>query len=131
MKTPPRVLIVEDEALIAMLIEQQLKNLGCVSVFKTASAEDALVKTEREDFALDLINIHLSWSMDGSEVARVIGSRHVHHPVAFMNAFGDQACRDESMELRPLAFLEKPLSREDIEGLLHALEAEAASGADG
>ncbi len=131
MKTPPRVLIVEDEALIAMLIERQLKNLGCTSVLKTASAEDALAKTEREDFDLVFMDIHLSGPMDGIEATRIIGSRQEHPRVAFMTAFGDQACRDESMQLGPLAFLEKPLSRDDIEGLLNAWEAEAASGTDG
>ena len=131
MKTPPRVLIVEDEALIAMLIEMQLKNLGCARVLKTASAEDALVKTEREDFDLVLMDIHLSGPMDGIEATRIIGTRQKHPYVAFMTAFGDQACRDQSMELAPLAFLEKPLSRDDIEGLLNAWDTEAASGADG
>jgi CheY-like chemotaxis protein len=124
MKTAPRVLIVEDEALIAILIERQLKDLGCASVLKTASAEDALVKAGRGGIDLVLMDIHLSGPMDGIEAARIIGSWQEHPRIAIMTAFGDQASRDQSMSLMPLAFMEKPLSPEDIAALLRAWAAE-------
>ncbi|MEI6876492.1 MAG: response regulator [Spirochaetota bacterium] len=114
----PRVLIVEDEALIALLLERQLRSLGCDDIAKTPSGEGAVEKTGAAPFDLVLMDIHLSGKLNGIEATRMIMARATHPVIAFMTAFGDPASRKAALELDPLAFLEKPLGVENLKVLL-------------
>ena len=114
----PRVLIVEDEALIALLLERQLRSLGCVDVAKTPSGEGAVEMTGATSWDLVLMDIHLAGKLNGIEAARIIMARATHPAIAFMTAFGDPASRRAALELDPLAFMEKPLGVENLKALL-------------
>jgi CheY-like chemotaxis protein len=116
----PRILIVEDEALIALLLERQLKSLGCPGVSKTARGEDAVASVDREAYDLILMDIHLAGAMDGIEATRLILSRAEAPLIAFMTAFGDRAIREAAMSLDPLAFMEKPLTLDNLKAVIHA-----------
>src|ERR1700761_7215194 len=54
-----RILVVEDEAMIAMLIEDMLSDLGCVPVGPAYNAEQALelIRSERFDAAILDVNL--------------------------------------------------------------------------
>ncbi len=114
----PRILIVEDEALISLLLERQLRKLGCTEIRKTPSGEGAVELTLTQSFDLILMDIHLAKEMDGIEAAGIIMSRSAPPQVAFMTAFGDPSTRKAALDLEPLAFMEKPLVVENLRALL-------------
>jgi len=63
MSTPrpgTRVLIVEDEAIIAMTAEDMVEEIGCVVAATACSLEDALKAAERADFDIALLDINLN-----------------------------------------------------------------------
>ena len=84
-----RILVVEDEAIIAMDLAATLRNQGCVVIGTTSTGEDsiALAGAGRPD--LVIMDIRLRGSMNGLEAARVIKARW-GIPVVFMTAYGEE-----------------------------------------
>jgi CheY-like chemotaxis protein len=112
------ILLVEDEALIAMLLERQLRNLGCAQIRKEATGEAALASLETAGADLVLMDIHLAAELDGIQTARLMRQRHPALRIAFMTAYGTVALREAALSVQPVAFLEKPLARNDLGDLL-------------
>ncbi|TZG27494.1 response regulator [Sphingomonas montanisoli] len=54
-----RVLIVEDDAIIAMTAEDMLDELGCVTAATAATLKDALARAEDTDFDIALLDLNL------------------------------------------------------------------------
>lgn len=54
-----RVLVVEDEAMIAMLLEDMLSDLGCVPVGPAYNAEQALKLIQSERFDAAIVDVNL------------------------------------------------------------------------
>lgn len=82
---PLRILVVEDEILIALELESLLQDLGHEVVGIAASSEDAL--TLGQDLKPDLafVDIHLADGPSGIEVARHLAAQH-RVTVLFMTA---------------------------------------------
>jgi CheY-like chemotaxis protein len=118
--TEPAVLIVEDEALIALLLDRQLRRFGVKRVDQTPSGEGAVVAAAAQDYDLVFMDIHLAGAMSGIEAAALIMDRPAHPDIAFMTAFGDAASRAAAVALRPAAFLEKPLTAQAVRDVLAA-----------
>jgi DNA-binding response OmpR family regulator len=66
-----KILIVEDETMVAMLVEDMLMDLGHTPVGPAASVDDALALIENETFQIALLDINLG----GSEKAFPIADR--------------------------------------------------------
>ncbi|HYD38806.1 MAG TPA: response regulator [Allosphingosinicella sp.] len=63
-----RVLLVEDEAIIAMTAEDMLDELGCTTVATASSLAEAIAATEPADFDVALLDINLN-GLDSLPVA--------------------------------------------------------------
>jgi len=80
-----RVLIVEDEALVAMLLEDMLRGMGCVVVGPAPSVHAAIESARHADFDLALLDLNLR----GEEVfpvADILGARDI--PFVFVTGYG-------------------------------------------
>src|ERR1700722_4036381 len=73
---PPSVLIVEDEAIIAMDIRRLLIQTGFGVAGRAQSGAQALREIERERPDIVLMDIHLKGDMDGVQTAEIIRSRY-------------------------------------------------------
>lgn len=117
---PPRVLIVEDESLISMLLAREFRRLGCDIVGPCASGEEALELDERLNPDLVLMDIRLAGKLDGIETAaRMLGRRRV--PIAFSSAYPSNEVGEAVKRLDTLPFLPKPVSRQQLMELLGML----------
>ncbi|NGM49859.1 response regulator [Caulobacter sp. 602-2] len=98
-----RVLIVEDEIMVAMLVEDLLTDLGCDVTGPAVSAETAVEAARREivDFALLDVNLDGGTSFAAADVLRERGV-----PFAFVTGYGDQGVRPD---LRDAPILSKPV----------------------
>jgi DNA-binding response OmpR family regulator len=116
----PKVLIVEDESLIALMVEDALQEAGYISCGTAGSETEALRIAERErpDFAVLDINLELGGS--GLNVGRVLSALGV----SILYATG--YCPSHSSEMGETgawACLSKPYRPDDVPAALRALAA--------
>lgn len=107
-----KILIVEDEYIIAMEIKIRLESFGYEVLDIVDSGEEAL-KLLTDGIAADvvLMDIHLRGRMDGIEAAAQI-ARQYHKPVVFITAFSDDATLDKAKESMAYGFVKKPINGE-------------------
>jgi CheY-like chemotaxis protein len=86
--TMPRALIVEDEILIAMDLEAQIRKLGFDVCGVTSNAREALSLAMEDPPDLAIMDIYLNGTRDGIEVARQIRNLFAT-PVIFITAYSD------------------------------------------
>ena len=82
-KPPKKILVVEDENLIAMEIQDRLKALGYNVPAVVPSGEEAVNLTSQIKPDLVLMDIRLNGSMDGIEAAKQI-RKHLDIPIVFL-----------------------------------------------
>ena len=110
-----RILIVEDEPLVAFDSEHMLKEAGYEVVATVDSLDAARAVIDREPLDLVLTDISLNGEGDGTDVARAARERGV--PVLFVTAH----CIDEA-PLLAVGCLAKPYSERVLKGALEALD---------
>jgi CheY-like chemotaxis protein len=103
----PRILVVEDEAIVSADIQDHLANFGYVVAGATDSGEDsiALARALRPD--LVLMDIMLNGPMDGAEAAKQIRAE-LKLPVVFLTANSDDATVFKARDTDPFGFVLKP-----------------------
>ncbi len=104
--SPDKILIVEDEAIVAMDLRLHLQALGYETAGVASTGEQAirLAAEHRPDLAL--MDISLGEGMDGIEAARQIQAMGV--PVVFLTAYADEGTLKRAKESGPYGFLVKP-----------------------
>jgi PAS domain S-box-containing protein len=110
--TRERILIVDDEPDIALILKLQLEDAG----YETARAKDggeALDLLKREDFSLVLLDIKLP-KLDGIQVLERLGPALQELAVVMMTAHGSEDVAVESMKKGALDYIAKPFSGEDM-----------------
>jgi DNA-binding LytR/AlgR family response regulator len=115
--TKPKILMVEDDMIIAADISIQLSKLDYEVIGISAHAEDALnvVATNRPDIIL--MDIVLSGDMNGIEAALLILERH-EIPVIFLTSNTDDTTFNQALAAKPFAFIAKPFQSFDLERTL-------------
>ena len=102
-----RILIVEDEAIVAESLKDQLINLGYQVCGTASNGVDAMKIMENSDPDLVMMDIMLEGSMDGVEVASRIREER-GTPVIFLTAFSDNATLQRAKVTEPFSYLIKP-----------------------
>jgi PAS domain S-box-containing protein len=101
-----RVLVVEDEGLIAHDIASRLEALGHQVVGTVSTAEEALEQAAGAD--LVLMDIRIDGQRDGIAAAQEVRARH-HVPVVFLTAHADRATLERAKAADPFGYITKPL----------------------
>ena len=108
-----KVLIVEDESLVAMEIESTLKKEGHYVCAVVDSGEEAVNEARKCRPDVVLMDIYLSGSVDGIEACRRIKALG-DIPVVFLTAYSDKKTVDEAIECKPDGYLVKPFRRSEL-----------------
>jgi two-component system cell cycle sensor histidine kinase/response regulator CckA len=109
-----QILIVEDDAIIAMDIESQLKQLGYGVTAKVGYGEQAIEKVKENTPDVVLMDIILKGEMDGIDAAREIHTQF-DIPVVFLTAFADKNRLERAKLAYPFGFILKPFQNKDLE----------------
>ncbi|KAM3095320.1 AAA-like domain-containing protein [Phormidesmis sp. 146-12] len=109
----PKILIVEDERLIALDIKQRLVQLGYEVVAIVDRAPDALEKVAENSPDLVLMDIRLKGSMDGVSTAAVMRSQF-DLPVVFLTAHADETTLQLVKTVQPFGYLVKPIETQNL-----------------
>jgi PAS domain S-box-containing protein len=108
-----KVLIVDDEVVVAEDIRRQLRLLGYTVVGVASSGVDAIRFGAEHQPDLILMDIKLKGSMDGIEAARAIQAK-CDIPVIYLTAFSDDDTLKRARHTLPLAYLIKPFVSTDL-----------------
>ncbi|MEA2570405.1 MAG: two-component system, cell cycle sensor histidine kinase and response regulator CckA [Acidobacteriota bacterium] len=107
MITRPRILIVEDETIVAMDIAMTLRRLGYDVAGMVVSGEAAIESARTLNPDLILMDIRIRGAMDGVEAATAI-QRDRPTPVVFLTAHADADTVERSKSAAPFGYLVKP-----------------------
>jgi CheY-like chemotaxis protein len=114
------VLVVEDEMMIAMLIEDMLDEFGCKLVGPATSVPRALDLIGKEQVEIAVLDLNLD-GQDTYAIADALQQKNV--PFIFATGYGSTGLRQEYGN-RPV--LQKPFQAKDLENAL----AEALTGSN-
>jgi CheY-like chemotaxis protein len=116
-----RVLIVEDEVLVASYVADLLDEWGHEVVAVCATGQEAIQRLGCGRIDVAILDIKLKGSLTGLDVAREACERAIAH--VFLSGSGDPATRTAALATHPLAFLQKPLHQEKFKSVLAAAAA--------
>ena len=119
-----RVLIVEDEGIVADDLAWQLTQIGYEIVGIAASGEEALSLADQERPDIVLMDIQLQGPMLGTEAAQLIQQK-TGAAIIFLTAFAAVFFRDPSLMRPPGICLSKPFSRVQLKTVLESLPTKA------
>lgn len=109
-----RVLVVEDEGPIAMLVEDMLGDLGCTVVASAASVPEALECLSQQDLQFALLDINLA----GRKIDPVADElARLGIPFAFASGYGRAGLRDD-FQSRPV--VQKPFRASELAEAIRA-----------
>jgi CheY-like chemotaxis protein len=111
-----RVLVVEDEMLIGMLLEDMLTDLGHEVAAIVPRLKDALVAVEKENYDLAVLDVHLHGE-SAFPVAEALIAKGI--PFVFATGYGERGL-PENYRGRPV--LQKPFAKDDLERVLLTLD---------
>lgn len=116
----PRVLIVEDEVIVADDLAYQLEQMGYEVVGTAVSGEEALEIVDEEQPAIVLMDIQLQGEMNGIQTARQI-ERKSNAAVIFLTAFAGIFLIDPAQMQPPGICLSKPFSPSQLKAALNSV----------
>jgi len=108
-----RILIVEDEHIVAIGIKRMLKGLGYTVTGVASSGEDAISKAESTFPDLVLMDIMLKGELDGVEAAKEIKERF-DVPVVYLTAYSDSNVLERVKKTGPFGYIVKPFDEKDL-----------------
>ena len=107
------ILIVEDEAIVALDLQSRLRRIGYHVPTTALSGDVAIRQAEQIQPDLIIMDIGLIGPLDGIQVAEQILA-HFSIPIVFLTAYTDSRTRQRAEALGPAAFLTKPFEDEAI-----------------
>lgn len=108
-----RILIVEDEAIVAAEIQYILEDLGYKVVGKTRNGDKALDLLASTSPDLALLDITIKGSLSGIDLAKIIKKKY-NFPYVFLTAHSDLQTLNEVKETLPYGYIVKPFTNNDL-----------------
>jgi PAS domain S-box-containing protein len=123
-----RILIVEDEPIVALDLQQEIQQMGCEVVGVAESAEEALLAVSNCQTDLALMDIRIVGSMDGIQTARLLRSMY-QTPTIFLTSYSDETTIARAARAMPYGYLTKPFQSGELKATLQVALHRAKSDA--
>ena len=114
---PYKVLIVEDERVVAKDLKLTLESMGYAVIGSAASRDEALAVCAEQVPDIVLMDIRIKGSVDGIDTAHELLERYGLH-VIYLTAHADVASIDRAKRTRPHAYLLKPVKAGELQGAI-------------
>lgn len=108
-----KVLIVEDEYLIAEDIAMRLEEMGFGVTDTVDNVDEAIRLLEKNSIDILLIDISLRGTKSGIDLAEVINERF-HLPFVFLTSLANQSILEKARQVKPAAYLLKPFNDRQV-----------------
>jgi PAS domain S-box-containing protein len=123
-----KILVVEDEPIVALDLQQEVELLGLTVVGQAESADEALMAAEENRPDLALMDVRIVGSMDGIQTARLLREAY-GIPVIFLTSYSDESTIKRAARELPFGYLTKPFQRRELRAALevglHRVKTEA------
>lgn len=113
----PTLLVVEDEAVVAMDIAGQLRDMGYRVCGCVDNGRDAIVRARADRPDLVLMDVVLRGDMDGIAAAATIGAE-LQIPILFLTAYSDDQTVDRAAGAMPYGYLTKPFQGRELRAVI-------------
>src|SRR5262249_24977554 len=110
---PVRILIVEDELMVAANLAMILEDMGYEPYDAAGTKQEALDLLEKIKPDIAILDINLHGSPDGIEIGAYIRD-HVQIPFIFLTSNSDKSTIESAKKVNPAAYLIKPFTDDDI-----------------
>lgn len=111
--TEAKILVVEDENIVALEIKKRLQKLGYIVPSVASTGEDAISKVEGILPDLVLMDIMLKGEIDGIDAAGEIRKRF-NIPVVYLTAYSDEETLQRAKLTEPYGYILKPFEENDL-----------------
>jgi CheY-like chemotaxis protein len=108
-----KILIAEDEGIVALDIKGRLERLGYAVPAVVVSGEEALQRVTETHPDLVLMDIRLKGAMDGIDAAEAIQACF-SIPVLYLTALSDEETVRRAEKTKPCGYLTKPISGSEL-----------------
>ena len=109
-----RIMVVEDEKLVALAIESCLKNLGYEVPLTVSTGEEAVRRVIDVEPDLVLMDIRLQGAIDGVEAARRI-KESFHTPIVYLTAYSEEQTLQRAKITEPFGYIMKPFEERALQ----------------
>ncbi|MEE8597115.1 MAG: HD domain-containing phosphohydrolase [bacterium] len=108
-----KILIVEDERIVAEDIKRTLQNLGYAVCSIVTSGDEAVKKAEQDSPDLILMDIVLQDEMSGVDAAEQIRTRF-NIPIIYLTAYADEKTLERAKITEPFGYIIKPFEEREL-----------------
>ena len=123
-----KILIVEDDPLLALDLQHEVEGLGHEVVGLAESADEALIACDENRPDLALMDINIAGSMDGIQAACLLHEIH-RLPVIFITSASDDITVARAAKAPLYGYLVKPFKRSELKASIHVAQHKAAADA--
>lgn len=109
-----KILVVEDEMIIAAEISMQLTELGYGVTAILTRGEEVMNHLKENKPDIIILDVRLKGKMDGIETAALV-EQHFQVPIIYLTANTDDATFNRAKTTRPVAFISKPFKKLDLQ----------------
>lgn len=118
--SPRKILVVEDEFIIALDLKMRLMQFGYHVPELAFSGEEAIALCQQHQFDLILMDIVLRGEMDGIETAKVIRDQF-NIPVIFLTAHSDARTLNRTAEVDAFCYIRKPFNDKELKIIVETI----------
>lgn len=117
-----KIVIVEDERIVALNLKQRLIKLGYDIPAMAVSSTQAINAVEASNPDIVLMDIHIEGDMDGVDTAKLLMEKY-RTPVIYLTAYSEDSTLDRAKSTKPYGYLLKPFSERELHATIQmALE---------
>ena len=109
-----KILIIEDESLIAMYLKMKFSRKGYDVCETAAGRDDAIRIFEDENPDIVLSDIMLSEGENGIDVVSELRQKAPELPVIFLTGYEDDSIKKDAAPLNPLGYYIKPIDIDEV-----------------
>lgn len=109
----PKVLIVEDETIVALEMKRALEKFDFEVTDTVTNYDSTLNSVEVNKPDIILMDINLENSKDGIEIAKMINTVN-NIPIIYITAYTDEETIKRAIETKPVSYLTKPFRRDEL-----------------
>ena len=108
-----KILVVEDESIIALNIKKKLKSFGYTVPALATTGEEAIKMAEITFPDLILMDVRLKGEMDGIQTAGEI-RKNFDIPIVYLTAYSDDEILEKAKKTKPYGYIVKPFKANDL-----------------
>lgn len=114
-----RILIIEDDLILALSLEMMLKRIGFDEIMKVETGEEAIEASKTFKPELLLVDVQLGAGITGIEAVEIIQAEQ-DVPALYVTGNSDEYFREKAEKTRFIDYLIKPITFSELNDILYA-----------